>query len=327
MLRLVKRGVELTVRWFPYAYRNTREDGVEGFYRSVLKGSEYGTIGVTRNFARNIYNPGTSIWEREWDILLILDACRLDLMKKVAAEYSFIGGPENVNSLWSVASMSEDWIERTFSKEYRDEVENTAYITGNAFTAKIDFPVEPAMMDEVWKRKWDEDVNTILARPLTDRAISTWREGNYERMIVHYMQPHVPFVDRPELGEYTEPEEFGEGFADIWDRVGSDLDKERVRAAYRDNLRYVLDDVELLLDNVDADTVAISADHGNAIGEFGVTGHPSDVLLPSIRRVPWIEMSAKDSGEYTPDPESPDESSIESDVDVTERLEHLGYRE
>lgn len=327
MLQLVKRGAELTTQWIPYAYRNTREDGVKGFYRSVMTGCEYGTIGVTRNFAKGVYNPGTPVWKRDWDVLLILDACRLDLMKEVASEYSFIDRPENVDSVWSVASMSDDWMERTFSEAYREDVENTAYISGNAFTAKVDFPVEPALVDEVWKREWNNEVNTILARPLTNRAISTWREGNFDRMIVHYMQPHVPFVNRPDLGEYTNPERFGEGFADIWGRIGSELDEDGVWAAYQDNLRHVLDDVELLLDNADADTVAISADHGNAVGEFGITGHPSDVLLPSIRRVPWIETSATDSGEYDPEYESADESDGDSDVDVTERLKHLGYHE
>lgn len=327
MLRLVKRGAELTSKWFPYAYKETRENGLQGFYNAVLRGCEYGTIGVSRNFVQEIYNPGTPVWERDWDILLVLDACRLDLMKEVAEEYSFIGGPENVNSLWSIASMSDDWIERTFSEAYRKDVENTAYISGNAFTGKINFPVEPAIMDEVWKHEWNYDINTILARPLTDRAISIWREGNCDRMIVHYMQPHVPFVDRPDLGEYTEPEEFGEGFADIWERVGSELDEEEVWGAYRDNLRHVLDDVELLLDNIHADTVAISADHGNAINEFGITGHPSDVLLPSVRRVPWVETSAEDSGRYAPNYDAEHESDIDTDVDVGERLKHLGYRE
>lgn len=328
MLQLVKRGVELTVRWFLYAYQNTRKDGLAGFNHAVRKGIEYGTIGVTRNFAREVDNPGTHVFDREWDVLLIVDACRLDLMKQVSREYPFIGGPRNVDSLWSVASMSEDWIERTFSEQYREEIEGTAYISGNAFTAKVDFPVEPKVVDEVWKDEWDDDINTIPARRLTDRAIATWREGDYDRMIVHYMQPHVPFVDHPELGEYTKPEEFGEGFADIWDRVGSELDRDEVWNAYRDNLRHALDDVELLLDSIDANTVAISADHGNAINEFGVTGHPSDVLLPSIRCVPWIETSAKDTGEYDPDCGSAsDGDGTDPDVSVTERLEHLGYRE
>jgi len=33
---------------------------------------------------------GTPIYEREWDVLVVLDACRLDLMEGVADEYEFI---------------------------------------------------------------------------------------------------------------------------------------------------------------------------------------------------------------------------------------------
>jgi len=60
----------------------------------------------------------------------------------------------------------------------------------------------PAVLDEVWTYAWDNELNTIPARPITDRAISTWRQEDVNKMIVHYMQPHVPFIDRPDLGTY-----------------------------------------------------------------------------------------------------------------------------
>ncbi|GAD53519.1 hypothetical protein MBEHAL_2279 [Halarchaeum acidiphilum MH1-52-1] len=136
------------------------------------------------------------------------------------------------------------------------------------------------------------------------------------------MQPHVPFVSNPDLGVYTRPEDFGEGFADIWSRVGESLTHEEVWTAYRQNLRDVLDDVEILLENLDAERVAITADHGNAIGELGYAGHPRDVLLPCIRKVPWIPTSAADRHTYEPELEQPDKHR---EVDVEGRLKDLGY--
>jgi hypothetical protein len=53
-----------------------------------------------------------------------------------------------------------------------------------------------------------------------------------------------------------------------------DGDEEEIWESYIENLRYVLDHVEVLLENVDAEEVAISADHGNAKGEWGCLRTP-----------------------------------------------------
>lgn len=293
--------------------------------KGVVEGVKYGTVGVGSHGYRAAFGePGTPVWERDWDVLLVLDACRVDLMREVLDEYAFLPERGELESLYSVASMSNDWLERTFAAEHAEDAAETAYVTGNAFTEKVDLEAQPALVDEVWKTDWNDDLNTIEARPITERAVHAWREAQPDRMIVHYMQPHVPFVERPDLGTYTTPEEFGEGFADVWSRVGDSLDPDDVWDAYRDNLRYVLDDVAVLLENLDADTVAISADHGNAVGEWGTYGHPSDILLPCIRRVPWTETTATD--EHTLDGRAPpQDEAVDADA-VEDRLRALGYR-
>ena len=273
-------------------------------------------------FVNRVRNVGTPVWERDWDVLLVLDACRLDLMREVADEYDFLGGPENVGSLWSVGSKSNEWMERTFTAEYADEVERSAYVTGNPFTSKVTFDPAPAVLDEVWRYAWDDEVRTVPPRPMTDRAIATWREEDVDRMVVHYMQPHGPFLSRPDMGTYRTPDDFGQGFSSLWGEAGRTIPMSEVWEAYRDNLRRVLDDVALLLENLDAPKVAISADHGNAVGEWGVYGHPGDVLLPCIRRVPWVETSGRDDGEYAPEVERTDDAVT---VGVEDRLRSLGY--
>ena len=280
---------------------------------------------LSRGFVNNVHNPGTPIWERDWDVLLILDACRTDLMREVAHEYEFIGSAENVGTQWSVASKSSDWLRRTFTPEYAEEINQTAYVTGNPFTASVELPTGPAVLDEVWQYAWDDDRHTVPVRPLTDRAIDTWRKRDdhgIDRMIVHYMQPHVPFINAPEIGDYGRPEDFGHGFDDVWTRIGDDYTLEEVWSAYRDNLRYVLDDVGLLLNNLDADRVAISADHGNGVGEYGIYGHPNDLLLPAIRRVPWVETTAQDTEGHKPRTEH---EAADSEGEVSDRLRALGY--
>lgn len=318
-------------RWLRKCARYTRDEyrnhGLAGAREGVLNAWNDVFRKANQGYIRLVGNPGHSIYEREWDVLLVLDACRVDLLREVAEEYTFI---EGVGTFRSLASRSNDWMHRTFGPTHTTNVSNTAYITGNPFSRDLNAE-RFALLDEVWRYAWDEELHTLPARALTDRAIETWRQREQwgrargtDRMIVHYMQPHVPFVPDPDLGSYGSREDFGQGFEDLWRHAGYTIPRERVWQAYRDNLRYVLDDINVLIENLDADRVVITADHGNAVGEFGIRGHPSDVLLPSIRMVPWVETSGTDTTSYSPTLSQPDSEEDNEQV-AMDRLRDLGY--
>ena len=308
-----------------YAYGETRENGLRGAREGAMRPWREVLETIHRRRVRRGENPGTSVFEREWDVLVILDACRVDVMEDVADEYPFVG---RVGRFESLASMSKDWLRRTFEGDHRSDAARTAYVTGNPFSRRFDGS-EFAYFDPVWRYAWDDTRHTIPARPITDRAIEAWRardDHGAERMVVHYMQPHGPFVADPIYGSFGETADFGEGFGrEFWRRAGYTIPRERVWRAYRENLRYVLDDVSILLENLDADRVVLSADHGNAFGERGIWGHPSDVFLPCIREVPWVETSATDRGTHDPTTERNDEET-DSEA-VNQRLRDLGYAE
>ncbi|QCC60914.1 hypothetical protein DVR14_14310 [Natrinema thermotolerans] len=155
---------------------------------------------------------------------------------------------------------------------------------------------------------------------MTDRGIDVVRNEDFERVILHYLQPHPPYMaraleaDRP-LHEHER---------DWWGYLGDTGDKETVWETYLDELRYVLDDVELLLENMDAERVAITADHGEAFGEYWEFGHKTGSMHPKVRTVPWVETSATDTGTYTPEFEAPQEN--DADGTLSEQLEALGYK-
>jgi len=87
----------------------------------------------------------------------------------------------------------------------------------------------------------------------------------------------------------------------------------------------VLDDVtERLLPNLDG-RVVVTADHGNAMGEWGEWHHPPGALSPAVRKVPWLEIDCTDQNTVQPDVEL-DHTSDGSGVDTEARLEALGYR-
>lgn len=127
------------------------------------------------------------------------------------------------------------------------------------------------------------------------------------------MQPHAPFI--PNALQVSGNQE------SVWMafRVG-EFTREEIWNAYLDNLRYVLNDVSLLLENLDAKKVIITSDHGNALGEYGLYGHPKGYPLGYLRKIPWIETAATDQRTYEP------EFAADSDTDdVSQRLHDLGY--
>jgi hypothetical protein len=267
---------------------------------------------------------GTRVYKREWDLLVLLDACRVDALETIASEYEFL--PETIPSLRSVAPNSHLWLDRTFQPAHREEISETAYITANGHAdgfADGEFAIsENAFhsIERVYDYGFDETDGTIPPRAVTDATIHALRNAKPPRAIAHYMQPHTPYrgLDLDGLG-VTDGKSFRET---VWDWIASGrLSRDEAWEYYLDNLRWVLDDVELLLDNVDADRVIISADHGEAFGEWGAYGHSPYGQFAGLREVPWVETTATDAGSYSPDIDRTD-----VDLSTEEQLKHLGYK-
>jgi hypothetical protein len=272
--------------------------------------------------------PGESHWNREWDVLLVLDACRVDLFRSVCDEYDWLPAPGDVDRLRSVASSSEGWIRRTFGDDHAAAAAETGYVTGNMFYDGVPadrfgllWPVEP-------ERLADHDIVTVDPTTVTDAAVATWRrrsELGLSRLVVHYMQPHTPFRSRPEWFDDDRPNRtsWGESFVDLRD---GGIDPDSFERAYRDNLRWVLDEVEQLVRNCEA-RIALSADHGNALGEWGVYGHPNGMPVSAVRSVPFTVVSGEDTGEYDPPVDPTNDRPSLTTEQTRQHLRSLGYAE
>ena len=264
---------------------------------------------------------GLPIYDEEWDVLIVLDACRVDVLNEVSTEYSFL--PTEIPSKRSVASCSPLWMNRNFCSEYNRDMKSTVHVTGNPYSQDHLESDWFHTLDEVWKYAWDSDLGTVPCRPITDRAISGSRAQNPDRLLVHYLQPHCPSVPAP-LDSAIDLEMFGDSWDSIWNRLmQGDVNKETVWESYKENLRYVLNDVGILLQNIDAETVIITADHGNAFGEWDLYGHPAKTPISPLREVPWVRISAQDSGSYNPSTEVGEDQIDETAVES--RLKDLGY--
>jgi hypothetical protein len=252
-------------------------------------------------------------------------------MQEVADEYSFI---HTVDSIRSVGSTSFEWLPLTFQNKYISEIRDTAYVSGNpyltpVFSEKKEQPINQPIpfgpknydvvdsddfffLDEVRKYGVNEEKKCILPRTMTDRAVDVSRSLDPERLIIHYMQPHEPHIgERKGLGQNV--------FVPL--RKG-EITRKEAWESYIENLRLVLDELEVFLNNVDAEKVVITADHGEAFGEFGFYAHQIGCPLPAVRRVPWVETTATDNHTYEPEIEPKENNDTDT---LKEHLADLGY--
>jgi hypothetical protein len=267
----------------------------------------------------NFSDPGVPIYERDWDLLIIVDACRIDLMQEVAPDYEFI---DTISPIRSLNSATWKWMEENFVQRYDQEMSDTAYVCGNPFSEHKLEPNDFVVLEEVWRDIWEEP-GTVPPRAVTDVAIETSRECHPERLIAHYMQPHCPFISNPKLMDTNELNNFvgyHEG-DDVWDRLAmGELNREEVWISYRENLKIALNEIGILLNNIDAETAIITSDHGNALGEWLIYGHPPEMPLDCLRTVPWIKTTAVDQKTR-----EPNTNFGASDMTREKKLTALGY--
>lgn len=287
------------------------------------------------------YPVGTNIFAKDWDLLIVLDACRVDALQEIAPEYDFIS---SVDSIWSVGSSSHEWLCKTFTSAYTDKINDTIYVSTNPNTPrtfrhqerpprKYPTPINLAKWDvvdeesfnhirQLHRHPYEQHYGTVPPDIPTDHAIELGRTNSFDKMIVHYFQPHRPYIGKafPERRSINEIENrpieaLQQGITtheEIWD-------------LYLENLRIALDSVQRLLENFDADNVVITADHGELFGELGLYGHPEGIIHPNLKRVPWVRTHASDHRSSLPTVDLELQHGSKSQKEVQERLEMLGY--
>jgi len=295
------------VRWLPSEFSTA----------SVLKRELKARL--VRPFVRQDYET-ISYAERDWDTLVVLDACRYDVF---AANNPFTVPAERVNSN---ASHTSDFLSANFAGDHPD----TVYVTASPQVANHggDF----AHVEHVWRDGWDEATDTVLPETMTDRALEVAETYPEKRLIVHYMQPHYPFIG--EAGaDLAAQGSFLDGRADraypsAWERLDAGAaDEDQVWDAYEENLRIALPEVQRLVEALDGKTV-VTSDHGNLFGErvsplpIDIYGHPPGIADEELTAVPWVELPFEQRREIHG---GETRSATTDDGDVEERLESLGY--
>jgi len=292
----------------------------------------YYAAGAAAAAAQRVRPAGRCIYDHadEWDICIVLDSARADLLAEC--------WNRDVNTAWSVGSITTEWLANTFHPRHADAIGDTGFVSAtphsttvfrerswltNTDDVAVPYPsmpaVEPAAFDgfyEPWRTH--ADVHDAVP-PATMRDATLEASDRHDRVVAHWLQPHEPFI-APDA-------ELVGGAATAWN-VWSDLqsgalDADAVWAAYEATLEYALEYVEEVCAAVDG-RVLVTADHGNAFGEWGVYGHPFAWPQPAVRRVPWAIVSSEPRGSRDYEPVLGAEAGVSADK--AQQLRALGYR-
>lgn len=267
-----------------------------------------------RNILYPIYNtvssrrirPPVRVMDEDWDFLFILDACRADLFRTVA-DLDRFNTYEEVNS---GASATHKWVSFQFTGQ---AFTDTIYINGNAVVSEH-IPTAFYKFIDVWK---EDNRRLVPPENISSRLMKESRQNPDKRIIAHFCQPHYPFLDHSEL----QFESGGETPNNVWHALRRGIvDYDDVWEGYQDNLSRVLDVVVPLAEECDG-KVALTADHGNLLGErmwpFPIQewGHPPGLHHPKLTTVPWAVIG-----------EDRTRAEASEGTNLNDQLAALGYK-
>lgn len=273
----------------------------------------------------------------DWDNVVLLDACRYDLFEEVLADNPL---PGMLSERQSAQSGTPGYLAENFAG---DQFHDIVYVTANPYV-NTELPEDAFhAVDPVWEDGWDDEFNTVRPEVVCERALAAAEHYPDKRLIIHFNQPHMPFIGEHriesrgmegirETAMGTDGSDRSSRLRTPFEQLGAgEVSYEQVWRAYRANLDVVWESVETLLTSLEG-LNAVTADHGNALGErawpfpIKVYGHPLGILIPALTTVPWHTYQHGDRKSVTTEePVAEDEREVSEDTE--ERLRMLGYAE
>jgi hypothetical protein len=243
----------------------------------------------------------------DWDILLILDACRYDTFEEL------ISVP--VEPVRSHASATPQWLRTSYDAGVFDDVN---VVTANPQYQKVDCEFENANLEYIFETEWNNQLNTVLPGPVLDH-VETVLDRSDQHVIGHLVQPHWPYIQQ--LGDVWLPAMDTKGIGVVGRSAqvamaNGDFDPELARKAYRSSVSSLWKAIAPWVGEM-ADRgykLAITADHGEVFGrlrEAKLYEHPSRIHIRPLTEVPWVEI---ESG-----------TDVAVDSETEEKLRALGY--
>ncbi|RDI69746.1 hypothetical protein [Halopelagius longus] len=286
------------------------------------------------------HNDGIDVFSEDWDNLFILDACRYDMFRD---QHDL---PGRLESRVSQGAHTSEFLEANVADR---DLRDTVYVTASPmyYRKRDELDAEFHDVVNVWKEGgWHDTYRTVMPETVVEYAQTAAERYPNKRLLVHFLQPHYPFVG-----------ETGQKYFDLddlafeWDAAFGDelgVSDEILWRAFRENLDVALPHVERLMQSLPGKTV-VSADHGQMIGDRSRPvpnreyGHPPGIYTTELTKVPWLVFengprktihhgAAEGEAETDREASSEDislgdgeEEETEADDLVEDRLESLGY--
>lgn len=274
---------------------------------------------------------GELVVEKDWDNLLIIDACRYDTFEEQYESHRLEG---DLSRFTSAASQSWEFMEKNFQGR---ELHDTVYVSANPYTPGIDEDVFHALLSLL--EEWDEEKQTVLPETVVDKALEAQENYPNKKLVVHFMQPHYPFLgptgEEIEHRGYSGGDSVDRSEPAIWallqwsHRGYENVTEEKVWEAYRENLDIAIEHASELAAELPGKSV-MTSDHGVLIGgrmspiPAKGYGHKAGLRDPDVVEVPWFEFDYDERKEIKS--EAPDVyTEMESEV-VEDRLDAFGYK-
>lgn len=323
------------------AYRIMKQGGIRAFVRKSVEYSQSHLRNALvypayNEIFKRRFNPGFDVMNADWDVLLLLDAARYDIMSEVATDLPSIER-KVTRAVGSLEFMEYQYMGR--------QLHDTVYVTSNPYVSRIESDVFYAVDDSPLQEHWDPERGTVYPSDVSRVAKQAAEEYPDKRLVVHYMQPHLPPIgptgDRlheefsllgyhPNRGDDEGEDPRTEGM-NLFSACRQGLvSNEDLRTTYRESLEIVFDEAKEVAEAITGRAV-VSADHGEHLGERLLPGFPelyshgNPVLSPEQCFVPWAVLKDGDRREVTT--ERPREEDRIDEVRANRQLRALGYTE
>jgi len=310
-----------------------------GLGTAISRAMKYGIDKPIRKIYSSLFEyrngPGIDIMQEDWDNLIILDACRYDYFE------SQIGINGNLTSVISRGAHSWEFMKNNFvDRQFHD----TIYVTANPYADRLQddvfYLVENTLDD------WDKKIETVHPQTIVERTVRAHRQNPNKKLIIHFMQPHIPYLgptadeirERIDLTGYgyhtaTNKESRNEEKKTWWKALDrGEITEKEIKKCYEESLDIVLEEVKELTKLINGKSV-VTSDHGEMLGERGLVqkryGHPHDIYNNKLRKVPWFIINSDSQrniiSEEPIDFERIDFERIDKNK-LDEHLKALGYK-
>ena len=226
-----------------------------------------------------------------------------------------------------------EFLKKTFTGRYDDVIYISSNPYANSRVPQLGFDAKKhfAKIVDVWLSGWDNASGTVPPGKVNVSAILAHKRDPSKRLIVHYMQPHAPYINSPNSPGYSFPAPAEASIPLEWNPsstfdkvmkrvefmtavVGFDIlglelrrlaglppagpmDAARRKFGLAGLRKAYSHNLAAALQQVRdlcmsiAGPVVVTADHGELLGDGGRFGHPCGDSSSLLRFVPWFEVS------------------------------------